>query len=185
MPSDRLDAISVAALRGIVSGGPQRYQKKTQMRWAPTRWQSADGLAKPGLEITLQARHSAATTLLHEVSAAAEKKSKPTCDLSCWPRRSKQARWTRVSVPECACVAVCMFALGVSLRRRCTAAVIAEASIEGARRHGTEMSCGPPGRYARAHHRLRASRPRRGPGIPRTPIAVPGYPRTCGPQWSR
>lgn len=48
VPSDRLVAIAEAALRGTVSGVPQRDQKKTQLRLVPTRWQLADGLTRPG-----------------------------------------------------------------------------------------------------------------------------------------
>ena len=69
MPTDRLVALSIAALRGVCSTRPQRPPPRSEILWLPIRWQFADMLTQPGLETIISVRLASGFPKLHEILA--------------------------------------------------------------------------------------------------------------------
>ena len=76
VPDDKWVAVPVASLRGAVSAGPGRDERKSECRWVPSRWQLADCLTKKGLSEAFRERMASGTTRLHEPSLQSVKRKK-------------------------------------------------------------------------------------------------------------
>ncbi len=69
VPQDRWTAVYVASLRGGVSAGPGRDEKKAVMVWTPSRCEMADVLTKPGLASKFREFMCRGLVRFHEASA--------------------------------------------------------------------------------------------------------------------
>ena len=82
---DRGTALTVASLRGRCSAGVGRDEKRSGLRWVPTRVQLADGLTKSSAGVFLRNAKTSGTAQLQEESTNALKRKQLTSS-------SKEAR---------------------------------------------------------------------------------------------